>query len=463
MELELEELAAKLVPSEEYRKDCQRAVLFLKSAFSQEFLQKGIPFMQGAPKMEMAGSAVQNTEVEGSDLDVVCSCLAGTLEEQEGKMGRFWEKLCSPPHSNNLEATDAMRLFPHAPCQFSVKLKGPGVPKLHAHVILDETAQLETATGLDMVIRQLCDCCTASRDLVRLVKFWAINHGLSSQQEGYMNGVAWAAFVLSFLQRQQHVPLVAELGDGRKESPSADKPKLTELLRGFFQFVCAPQPITPRGISLEGIDCEAAPPPTSHVGPPPPLYIEDPVSAKQGIRKNLAATLGESQWARILEESRRIADRLDPAKPQRWFYWAEVFDPQGLAGGGKRLPKLSETVAGQEGGSETPALTGPAQCKENTTQNTRDHESQDGSQAKLNLQPNAPYEVEASAASVQNSYMNPVAAGKGYASFPGNFLGAAHAAHGPGNVQTGSLVHVKGWPPSKGAWQATSGTLLLLI
>ena len=124
MELELEELAAKLVPSEEYRKDCQRAVLFLKSAFSQEFLQKGIPFMQGAPKMEMAGSAVQNTEVEGSDLDVVCSCLAGTLEEQEGKMGRFWEKLCSPPHSNNLEATDAMRLFPHAPCQFFCQAEG---------------------------------------------------------------------------------------------------------------------------------------------------------------------------------------------------------------------------------------------------------------------------------------------------------------------------------------------------
>ena len=96
-------------------------------------------------------------------------------------------------------------------------------------------------------------------------------------------------------------------------------------------------------MSLEAIDCTAAPPPASHVGPPPPLYIEDPVRAKEGLRRNLAATLQESQYARVLEEARRIADRLDPQRPQRWFYWTEVFDPQGLTGS-KRLPKLSESL-----------------------------------------------------------------------------------------------------------------------
>ena len=340
MELELEELAKSLVPTEEYKKGCQKAVLFLKSAFSQEFLQKGAPLTRGSARIAMAGSAMQNTELEGSDLDVVCSGIPGSFDEREVKMARFWDKLHSPPHSNNLEAMDATRLFPHATCQLSVRLRA--APKLLAHVIVDDNPSPE---ALDAAIRQLCDCFDASRDVIRLVKFWATNHGLSEQHEGYMNGVAWAAFVLCFLQRQQHVPPLAQLGDstgGPKTKVEKPERNLTELLRGFFQFVCAPQPTTPRGMSLEGADCTAAPPPSSHVGPPPPLYIEDPISAKQGIRRNLASTLGEAQWARILEESRRIADRLDPEKPQRWFYWAEVFDPQGLSGSGKRLPKLSE-------------------------------------------------------------------------------------------------------------------------
>ena len=358
MELELEELAKQLVPTTEYRFACQRAVHFLKSAFSQEFLQTGTLSAlsgQGTARMEMAGSAVQHTELDGSDLDVVCFSIPGSPDEREVKMARLWDKLHSPPHSNNLEATDATRLYPHATCQFSVRLRGS--PQLVAHVIVDESASQES---LDTLIRRLCDCCEVSRDVVRLVKFWATNHGLSGHK-GYMNGVAWTAFVLCFLQRQEYVPPVAKLGDGRaswtkrKDGEMPSERNLTELLRGFFSFVCTPQPTTPRGMSLEGIDCTAAPPPSSHVGPPPPLYIEDPISAKEGVRRNLASTLGESQWARILEESRRIADRLDPAKPQRWFYWAEVFDPQGLAGSGKRLPKLSEMSSSATGDAGTQA------------------------------------------------------------------------------------------------------------
>lgn len=416
MQLELEELAGKLEPSEEYRKDCQRAVLFLKSAFSQEF-SHGMHFTHFP--VEMCGSALQNTEVEGSDIDVIC-CFPGTPEEQQSNMARFWEKVCSPPHSNNLEATDPTRFFPHASCQFSVKLKGPEAPKLHAHVILDGNRR-ESPKTLDLVVRQLCDCYTAARDLVRLVKVWAASHGFSSH-EGYMNGVAWAAFVLCFLQQEQHVPPLTKL-EAMKSSKTGEKPNLTELLRGFFQFVCAPQPTTPRGLSLEGVDCKAAPPPASHVGPPPPLYIEDPVSAQQGVRKNLAASLGESQWTRILEESKKIADRLDPTKPQRWFYWAEVFDPQGLASGGKRLPKLSEMADLAQSVPESADQDG---CVYQTTSASP---VLSASQSEVAVE-----------TAIQNN-VGMTLPGKGFATFPGNFGGKGKDAQ-KGNPAT------KGWAPS---------------
>lgn len=326
MELELEELAKRLLPTDEYRKACQRAVLVLKTAFQDFVRNHGL---QDA-RMDMAGSAAQHTELEGSDLDVVCF-LPGTADERELKMASFWDKVQG---LKTFEVMDATRLFPHACCYFSVKLWG--TPRVSAHVFLETEAE---SMSLDAIIRNLCDSFHLSRDLVRMVKFWAANHGLA--REGYMNGVAWTAFVLCFLQRRLYVPPISKLPQLLPNSSS--KPSLTELLRGFFQFVCEPQATTPRGMSLEAIDCTAAPPPASHVGPPPPLYIEDPVRAKEGLRRNLAATLQESQYARVLEEARRIADRLDPQRPQRWFYWAEVFDPQGLTGS-KRLPKLSESL-----------------------------------------------------------------------------------------------------------------------
>ena len=344
MELELRELTRKLQPTDEHKKNCQRAVLFVKSAVSQAFSANPL-------QVEMVGSAAQGTDLEGSDLDIAWH-LCG--EDRERKIWRLWDKLRSPPLSNNLEVTDATRLFPHAACHFSVKLKAASTPTFQAHVVIDDAevpAIPASSENLDVVLRKLCDTLAVSRDLVRMVKLWAANHGLSCQHEGYMNGVAWTVFVLCFLQRQRLVPSLGGASGAASQTGS-----LMELLRGFFQFVCAPQPRTPWGMSLtEGADCEAAPPPGSHVGPPPPLYLEDPVALKQGARKNLALTLGEAQWARILEESRRIADRLDPAKPQRWFYWAEVFDPQGLAGSGKRLPKLSETDESQSSCHAVPA------------------------------------------------------------------------------------------------------------
>ena len=347
MELELAELLKKLQPTEEYKRDCQRALFLLKAAMSQEFQSN---FGKG-PNLEIIGSSAQDTELNGADIDVACRVPGFSPDELDTKLARLWARLFTVPHSTHLAALDATRLFPHATCQFSIQLKASAqssAPRFHAHLLLIESPPVKES--LDSTLRSLCDCCGKARDLIRLVKLWARNHGLINHRDGYMNGVAWTAFVLCFLQREQYIPSLQTLAEGSQVSQTPT-PSLRELLLRFFQFVCAPQAKTPRGISLmQGTDCEAAAPPSTHVGPPPPLYIQDPVQLKRGSDQNIASTLGEAQWARILDESRRVAERLDPSKPQRWFYWAEIFDPQGLASGGdKRLPKLGEVkVSGGE-------------------------------------------------------------------------------------------------------------------
>jgi len=341
MELELAELLKKLQPTEEYKRECQRALLLLRAAFAQEFPPT---LTSKAPKLEIIGSCAQNTELNGSDVDVACRLSDLSGDELDTKLAKLWARLFSAPHSTHLLALDATRLFPHAPCQFSIHLKA-AAPRFHAHLLLVGPQSGQGQESLDSMLRSLCDCCSKARDLIRLVKLWARNHGLMNHREGYMNGVAWTAFVLCFLQTEQYIPPLQTVLEEKKKRSEIPTASLRELLLRFFQYICAPQAKTPRGLSLmEGKDCEAAAPPPSHSGPPPPLYIQDPVQFRQGSDQNIAATLTEAPWARILDESRRVAERLDPSKPQRWFYWAEIFDPQGLASGagGKRLPKLGD-------------------------------------------------------------------------------------------------------------------------
>ena len=342
MELELAELLKKLQPTEEYKRDCQRALLLLRAACAQEF-QTGLG--KGA-SLEIIGSCAQGTELNGSDLDVACRVSGFSPEEVDAKLPRLWARLGTLPHSTHLVALDSTRLFPHAKCMLSASLKasaqGPA-PRFHAHLLLVWSTPVKQS--LDSMLCSLCDCCGKARDLIRLVKLWAMNHGLADHREGYMNGVAWTALVLCFLQRENYLPpLQTLLERGNWKGSQTPIPSLMDLLLRFFQYVCALQAATPSGISLmEGNDCEAPPAQADAARPPPPLYIQDPVQLTQGSDENIASMLGETQWARILDESRRVAERLDPSKPKRWFYWAEIFDPQGLASGGnKRLPKLGE-------------------------------------------------------------------------------------------------------------------------
>lgn len=357
IELELQALAQKLVPQEDYKKDIERALTVLKGAAVQALGTVGAKAnSQDAPQLDIIGSSLQGTDIHGSDVDIALRLGPSTqsIEDRDAKVQKVRERLRGSPQSLFFESGEALRHFPHASCQISAKLRGASgaPPKLVVHLVLQHREDVSQARpeSLDTAVSRLCGSFEPARSLVRLVKLWTCIHGFSAAHDGYMNGMAWTAFVLCFLQRQKHIKALANLTISAPAASGEEQmPSLTSLLRGFFQFACAPQPKTPWGLSLnEGRDCPAAPPPDYHVGPPPPLYLEDPCAWKIGRRRNLASTLGEAQWSRILEEARRAADKLDDTKPQRWFHWAEIFDPQSLtptSNPTKRLQKLSEAAA----------------------------------------------------------------------------------------------------------------------
>lgn len=201
-----------------------------------------------------------------------------------------------------------------------MELKGSN-PRLVAHLLVAEQhpAGEERPPTLDVIAKQLLDAYSPARDVVRLVKLWATNHGLAAQHEEYLNGIAWTFLVVFFLQREGLVPAYAAVASAPLPAASEERP-LAGILCRFFEFLRDRATAANHGISVmhaQEFRC-----------PSRLIVIEDPaefLDTRQ--QRNLAQTLGERQWAQIVEEARRAAERLT-SRPQRWFHWAEIFDPR---------------------------------------------------------------------------------------------------------------------------------------
>ena len=130
-----------------------------------------------------------------------------------------------------------------------------------------------------------------------------------------------------FLQTKQLVPSFKYLADGETSQSAGTLQPLSLLLRGFFEFLTARNGSSTRGLSVIRAEEFEAPAPEQGAAVTP-LFLEDPAALQESNEtRNMIETLGEPQWARICEESKKAVKRL-AARPQRWFHWAEIFDPR---------------------------------------------------------------------------------------------------------------------------------------
>jgi len=311
VDIELALLTEKLRPSDEARRSAQRCLALARSAVSAHW---GHQSGSDVPSISMSGSYAQGTEVHGSAMELAFRLPASfSSADRANCVSELRNRLSQ--QTDLLQVCCTMQHYPHTTSPLAIDLIG-AQPPLVGHIVLEEL-RIDRPPTLDEVIKQMCDSCEASYDLVRLVKVWTVNHGLANQQEGFINGVAWTLLVIFFLQKSGLIKPYSVLSRGEQGPPVASSPPLSTLLLNFFDFL-AQRNAAPRGISLwTGAEFEG----------PSAVFVEDPAHfLETGTQRSVSESLVEQQWNRILDAATKAFSRIR-VRPGRWFHWAEVFDP----------------------------------------------------------------------------------------------------------------------------------------
>jgi len=310
VEIELDLLSKKLTPSDEARRNATRCLALVRSAVSSRWGQPG----PNAPSVELCGSYAQGTEVHGAAMDIAFRVPPSfSLDDKSSSVSELRSRLSQ--RANDLETCDTLEHYPHTTSPMAIDLKGAN-PPLVAHILLEEQ-RVDRPPTLDEAIKQLCDTYKASYDIVRFVKVWSLNHGLTNHQEGFINGVAWTLIVIFFFQKQKLIPPYSQLSKGASFWPEQSDLSMSYILQNFFDFLVQ-HGKQMRGVSVwQGEDFTG----------PPGLFIEDPAYfLDQRQSRSLSESVGEQQWNRIVDLAGEAFKKIK-VRPGRWFHWGEVFDP----------------------------------------------------------------------------------------------------------------------------------------
>lgn len=339
---ELQALAKKTVPSDDYCRACQKVMMMLKASVKQITANVDPAMVQ----INICGSHEQGNHLDGSDMDVFLRLPPSFSEaERDAYADALREELKSAPHYSKelVVVQDSLRTHWHTSAPMSVQSTNTS-PTVVTHVLLpDSRFNFSGPTSLDGIIGRLSRTCDQSNVLVRLVKLWATNHGFTSLHEGYMSGVGWALLVIFFLQNEKLVPASADLLSGAKIVKKSTDLSLTDLLRKFFEFLAGRRDAPARGLSV----AQAKEFPVSDA-----VFVEDPAEFHATKKRvNVAEQVGQAQWQRVLDEARKAAHSLT-VRPLHWFHWSEVFDPRDTpAEKGPRLQTLEDALVSRQEGA----------------------------------------------------------------------------------------------------------------
>lgn len=322
VELEIAALSRRITPSQNFRSATERCLSLLRTNAADHW-------SGGRASLELCGSFVQGTAIEGCQVDMLLRLdQAMTPEEYARSLAGFKMRI-KAQMAIFCTVESPQQVFPHSAAVFALHLAPiPNTPPMMFNILATESLPdpSKPSLTLDSVITKLCDCCAVSRDFLRLIKLWACNQGFTNLLDGFMNGTAWSLLGLFFLQKMSVLPPYAAIADEKAPPPLVSASPMPGLLYDFFLWLSGVADSEQRGFSLCDGQEFSVPAPTeggAHVT----LFIEDPAElSSKSVQRNCSEKVVEHQLARVCQVASETAHRLQPS-PVRWYNWSEVFDP----------------------------------------------------------------------------------------------------------------------------------------
>lgn len=179
------------------------------------------------PSVEVFGSLLQGTSIDGSDVDVRMVFGAVGRSQAVRYLQLLMKALYRPPASRTLRLVEAI-LTAKVPILRVRSLRQGSC--IHADVSVGGSQQ----GACDVAVHDVLECDVRARDLVRLVKHWARQRGLNKAYHGYPSSFSWVLLAIFYLQQLGMLPPVNRRKDVWKRL--RNPPGLQELLRNFLVF-----------------------------------------------------------------------------------------------------------------------------------------------------------------------------------------------------------------------------------
>jgi len=313
------------------------------------------------------GSTVQDTHIDGSDVDVSLGIQCGTVEAQIRRLSDLTHLLLG--HKNfRLRRTIYGARVPivtltYLPLgerslycdQCKQQFKKPQDIDNHelqvAHTSRHTRIELDISCGntkadgtpkntTDIVIRDLLelDQTGLSRDVVRLVKVFAKGKRFDRAKEHYFNSLSWTLMTIFVLQVEGVLPPACKRHE--RHVPPVEAPSVDDLVKAVLRFIIWLRDIgnewSVHGhkavVSVYDSNCYSQPPDGKYILDRHVVVLEDPGNRQyRGTYDNTARTVGFVEWQHIVDECQRALDCLEKDEVSEAF-------PHYVKGADKMLP-----------------------------------------------------------------------------------------------------------------------------
>lgn len=317
----------KVLPTSKFRQNTGKCINALKSLASDTY--RGF---SDIPEVLVFGSKMQETMLEGSDLDVSFQFLScgRDAKDQIRLLSKLRNVVNNKSKNRNFKRQGGFRV---KEARLYNKIRVPivilewHIPGSNTPIEVDVSAGNRNMVGTPkgFTDSKLCDLLQCDRTkfathAVQFVKYWAKSSGLNDASQGFFNSLGWTLVTVMALQNMEKLPSIQDMENENYGALSTAPVTLVQVLSqvlDLIDWIGSEAPDAERNkqrlvLSARTGSTDRVAVGTGEAGSRSVFCIEDPGAMMSGNGLlNVARALRPEKWEEVLNKCRSMRQMLD--------------------------------------------------------------------------------------------------------------------------------------------------------